>query len=312
VPAAARLKLISTAWPPFTDEAGKQRVALDLVHAALERAGYQESTAILSPAAWAEQLRSGNCDGSAATWYTPEREGYLLYSDAYLENRLVLVGLKGSSVSAKGFADLAGKKIGLVEGYAYGEEVEKAREPKFVRGAGSQQNLRALLKGELDYVLEDQLLVHYLFEQEPVKAKEHFVVGSQVLVKRSLHFTVRKDRKDARQIIERFNAQIAQMLRDGTYNRALQVNWIQTDVDHDGKSELVIAGNYAGMAPPERSYQPIATSSDPALPPDQRHRFFIDGHVYDSWDAIPEQYKHHPKPEDVPPATSVKFNVFTF
>lgn len=307
----AQLRLVSTPWPPFTDVEGKQRVAIELVHTALERAGYHEATAILPPGAWAEQLRSGDCDGSAATWHTQEREAYLLYSKPYLENRLVLVGRKGSDVSAKAFAELRGKKVGLVEAYAYGEEVDKASEPQFVRGAGSEQNLRALLKGELDYVLEDELLVHHLFEQEPIKAKEHFAVGNHVLVKRPLHFTVRKQRKDAAQIIERFNAQVGEMLRDGSYNRLLDVGWIRTDVDNDGKSELVIAGNYAGVAPPQRSYQPVATSSDPTLPPEQRQRFFIQGHVYDSWDAIPEQYKHQPSPDLEPPKT-VKFDVFTF
>jgi len=40
------LRLASDAWPPFTDEAGRQRVAIDLVHAALGRAGIPAETVV--------------------------------------------------------------------------------------------------------------------------------------------------------------------------------------------------------------------------------------------------------------------------
>ena len=73
----------------------------------------------------------------------------MLFSDPYLENRLVLVGRSGSDVRAAAFADLKGKKLALVNGYAYGEAIE-AGGPTWVRTGGEQDSLSRLLNGAVD------------------------------------------------------------------------------------------------------------------------------------------------------------------
>ena len=62
---------------------------------------------------------SGPFDGSAAAWKDAEREKALLFSQPYLENRLMLVARRGGDVSAATVADLKGKRVAIVEGYAY-------------------------------------------------------------------------------------------------------------------------------------------------------------------------------------------------
>src|SRR4051812_43245145 len=88
----APLTLVSTAWPPFTNAAGQPRFALDLVETALERAGFAAKTTIVSAPEFTSSLLTGRFDGSAAAWKDAERERVLLFSQPYLENRLVLVG----------------------------------------------------------------------------------------------------------------------------------------------------------------------------------------------------------------------------
>ena len=308
---SVRLRLVSPPWPPFTDGPDKPRVALSIVESALSRAGFAVSFEILPPVRWAEELRGGTSDGSAATWHSTERDAYLLYSKPYLQNRLVLVGRTGSDVSAKAFAELKGKRIGIIEGFAYGEAVDSAREPVFVKGADTEASLRALLKSEIDYVLVDALVVQYLFEQEPEQAKAHFVVGSNTLVQRDLHLTVRKARPDAQRVIAAFDAEITKMLRDGSYNRLLEVGWLEADIDGDGASELVFAGAHAGAVPPQTAYKPLPTITHPSGPAPSAGHFVIEGIVYDSWDQVPAQYKV-PADRDLPPPKTVRFNVFKF
>ena len=119
-----QLQLVSTAWSPFTNAPGEPRFALDLVGVALERMGINAETVIVDEARLTPSLLSGEFDGSAALWRDAERERVLIYSEPYLENRLILVGRQGSDVSATSLADLAGKRVALVAGYAYGEAVE--------------------------------------------------------------------------------------------------------------------------------------------------------------------------------------------
>ena len=96
---AAPLTLVSTDWPPFTNEAGQPRFALDLVEAALGRFGLTARTTIVPAAEFTPALLSGRFDGSAAVWKDPERERVLIFSQPYLENQLVLIDRHSTDVS---------------------------------------------------------------------------------------------------------------------------------------------------------------------------------------------------------------------
>jgi hypothetical protein len=295
------LQLASTPWVPFTGEEGQPRVASYLVERALERAGYLAHTTIVPDGALTPALQQGRFDGSAALWQSEDRQAYLLYSKPYLENRLLLVGRKGSDVTARSFADLRGKRIAIVQGYAYGPELDSSHEPTFVRVASSQEMIRAVLAGQVDYCLIDALLVEFLFEEHPKDAPERLEVGSTPLVRRSLYFAVRKARPDAERIIERFNDVLGEMVRDGTYNLALQVSWISADVDGDGRAELVRQGP-VGTTPPTHSYQLFQGSTESSnaegvprvVTQEEQTRYYVNGRAYNSWEDIPDSLKLQP------------------
>jgi ABC-type amino acid transport substrate-binding protein len=284
------LGLASDVWPPFTNIAGHPRLAIDLVHEALERAGIKATTNIVDWSAVTPGLRDGSFDGSAAIWHTAQRESFLLFSNPYLENRLVLVGQKGSDVSAESLSHLIGKRVAVVESYAYGETVEKAAGPQLVEGLNNQGNLRRLLNGDVDYMLVDDLLIRHLLEYQQDEAIRFLQIGSTPLVRRTLHFAVRKDLPGAEAIIESFNAAISTMLADGTYNDILQLSWIRADVDGDGRLELVPRTDKIGAVAPVAGYHVVwpGQGKDPSATPD---RFLIKGQLYESWAAVPDHYK---------------------
>ena len=194
--APAPLALVSTAWPPFTDGAGQPRFALDLVEAALNRIGLSAKTSIVSAAQFTPSLLTGAFDGSAAVWKDPERERVLLFSQPYLENRLVLVGRRGSDVSAKALSDLKGKRVAIVEGYSYGDTIDAAG-PAFVRSRSEEDSLTRLLNGGVDYTLMDELVVQYIVSNYPKESGTRLQIGSTSLVTRELYFAVRRSRADA-------------------------------------------------------------------------------------------------------------------
>src|SRR4030095_2953043 len=150
-----QLRLVSTAWPPFTSQPGQPRFALDRVEAGLGRAGVTANTTIVDAARYTPALLNGEFDGGAAAWRDPERERALLYSQPYLENRLILVGRRGTDVSATTLAGLKGKRVGIVEGYSYGE-IENAG-ATFVRSRSEEDSISQLLKSAVDYTLMDEL-----------------------------------------------------------------------------------------------------------------------------------------------------------
>ena len=163
-----QLRLASDIWPPFTDGTDRQRVAVELVHTALERAGISATTTIVDWRDVENGIRQGRFDGSAAMWRTEKRARELIFSDAYMENRLVLVGRRGSDVSATEMSDLAGRRVAAVGRYAYGQEIESAVGVYFVNSRNDQDSLSKLLAGEVEYMLVDALvaLVHSGFGEE--------------------------------------------------------------------------------------------------------------------------------------------------
>ena len=124
--APRNLRFVSPIRPPFTDAPGNPRFALDLVEAALARINVKTRTTLVPPGQYATELLKGPYDGTAVGWRDSERERALLFSEPYMENRLVLVGRRGSDVSARTFADLKGKKIARINGYAYGDGIDAA------------------------------------------------------------------------------------------------------------------------------------------------------------------------------------------
>lgn len=279
------LRLVSTPWPPFTNEV-EPRFALDLVEAALGRVSMGATTTIVEPSAFTPSLLSNAFDGSAAAWKDPERESALVFSQPYLENRLILVGRRDQDVSAATLADLKGKRIAIVEGYAYGEGVTSSG-AMLIPARSEEDSLAQLLANKADYVLMDDLVVQYILSNYPNEAKTRLNVGSKPLLTRPLYFAVRRSYPNASTIISRFNSQLRGMIADKTYHRLLHVAWIRADVDGDGIPEYVPQSDKAGSVQPAHAYSLFAEASSAESP----KRFYYGGTIYTDWASVPNQYK---------------------
>jgi ABC-type amino acid transport substrate-binding protein len=283
------LLLVSTAWTPFTNEAGQPRFALDLVEAALGRFGMTAKTTIVSPAEFTSSLLKGGFDGSGAAWKDAEREQALVFSRAYLENRLVLVGRHGADVSAASLADLKGQRVAIVGGYAYGDAIDSAG-LTIVRSSGEEDSLARLLKGEADYTLMDELVVQYIVRNYPKESETRLQLGVKPLITRELFLAVRRVRADAESIVARFNAQLRGMIADRTYHRLLHVTWIRADVTGDGIPEYVPLNDQAGPSEPTRAYSLFSAPPPKPWEP-AKTGFYVGGSIYQDWASVPDRYK---------------------
>ncbi|HVJ26038.1 MAG TPA: transporter substrate-binding domain-containing protein [Vicinamibacterales bacterium] len=313
--APAPLTLVSTIWPPFTDESGRPRFALDLVETALDRTGRKARITLVTPTQFTSALVSGAFDGSAAVWKDAERERALLFSRPYMENRLVLVGRFGADVSARTIRDLEGKRVALVEGYAYGEETENSG-AVLVRSSSEEDSLALLLKGAVDYTLMDDLVVAYIVRNHPKESSTRLQIGS-TLVKRELYLAIRRSRSDAQAIITDFNAQLTSMIADRTYHRLLQVDWIEADINGDSVLEYVPREDRAGTTEPKRVYalfSPPQTSirlgePKPGSDAPVKPGFYVGGNIYSDWASVPDSYKvNTSRPPDPKRSTASIFN----
>ena len=301
-----RLKLVSTEWSPFTNPPGQPRFALDLVEKALERIGVTIDTVLVDEARLTPSLLKGEYDGGPALWRDAERERVLLYSEPYLENRLILVGIGGSDVSAISLADLAGKRIALISGYSYGEEIESASGPIFVGSSSLEDSIAKVLSGEVDYTLMDELVVQHLVINQAEEVQTRLTFGSTPFVTRSLHLAVQRSLPDAEWIISRFNEGLASLVADRSYHHLLYLDWIRTDIDGDGLAEFVPRDDQVGPNPPEDPYD-LFTLDTQFADGDPTDRFYLGGDIYDGWSAVPDRFIH----SEFDRATR-EFTLFTF
>lgn len=303
----ANIKLASDVWPPFTNIETEQAFAYALVKEGLSRSYVTTQNHIVSFDDVIQGISDKVYDGSAALWKTSEREEYLLYSQPYLQNQLILVGRKGMDVSASTLEGLKGKTIAVVSSYAYGDVLSHIPNTEYIAGKNDQDNLQKLLKGEVDYMLVDRLLIEYLVMYQQEEVAQYLSIGSSTLLTRGLHLAIRKDVPDAQGIIQRFNESILKMVADGTYNQILQLNWIQTDVDGDGRMEYVLHGDEGGTAAPSSSYSVYFNQPGSTASPNPASRYYIQGKYYESWNQVPDKYK---KP--IAPASDGNFNILNF
>ena len=284
------LRFVSPARPPFTESPGKPRFALDLVEEALKRINVTATTTIVPPGEYGQLLLTGPYDGTALGWRDSARDQAFLLSDPYLENRLVLIGRRGSDVSATTLGALKGKRIAIINGYAYGDNFETSG-PTFVRSNAEQDSLRLLLDSKVEYVLMDELVVQYMIDAYPEETRTRLQIGMVPLVSRPVHMMIRKTVADAATIIAGFNKQLRAMITDRTYHKLLHVNWILADIDGDGKPEYVAAADQAGKTQPSRAYNLFTQEKlDAAVQKDQE-RYFFGGAVYNGWSSVPDKYK---------------------
>ena len=280
------LNLSSDVWPPFTNVEEEKSLAMDIVKEALNSNKINVNYTIIDFGSVMEGIVSGKFDGSSALWLDKSREETLMFSDAYLQNQLILVGNKGSNVLASSFADLENKRIGVVENYAYGNAIKSGKNNQIVYGTSDQQNLERLLSGQIDYFLVDALLIQYLLKYQLNDVREFLEIGNNPLIVKSLHLAIRKDIPDADRIITEFNEAIKTMIADGSYNEILELNWVSADVDGDGKLELILSGNQAGKTAPENSYNILYSEQNLSA-----DGYYVDGKMYKNWEDVPNEYK---------------------
>lgn len=286
------LNLASDVWPPFTNVDTEKSIATDLVQIALERIEISSKSNITNFDEVLVGIENKNYNGSAALWKTDKREKTLLFSEPYLQNQLVLVCLKGGNVNIESVSELTDKKIGVTEGYAYDEDLLKARNLELVFSDNDQKNLENLIYKKVDYILVDDLLIKYLLKYQLDEVHKYLSISDKPFQIKPLHFALHKSTPNAVEIISKFNEEIKSMLKDGTYNSIIGLSWIQVDINNDGVNELVLKGISAGLEAPEEAYSVFYDSN-------QSKGFYINEVYYTSWDKVPEKYKNTSIPSSV-------------
>ncbi len=271
-------------WPPFTGKGGSPRVAVEMLTQALERLNYHVDRVPLPQGQFSRVFTDDQIQVSPALWHDVSREEIMIYTDPIFENRLVLVGRPGSNAESIGLSDLQGKKLAVVDGYAYGEKLASSP-AELVMGKSDAANIRSLMKGDVDYVLISELLMIYAKRAQKQGFRDEMEVGKHPQITRQIHFAVKKTTPNAKKIVKQLNGEIAKMMEDGSFYEILGINRIIKDINGDGKPEVLLMGDPARTLNPEEVYYTGGNMDIPET--DMEHWYMVDGKYYKTMEEVP-------------------------
>lgn len=159
---------------------------------------------------------------------TPERQEIMLFSKPYMDNRRVIVVLKGNPLGITATGDLEGKKVGVKAGttaeFYFDTEEGKKNNVKELKTYDSDEKVFiALEKGEIDAVVCDEMLGRYYV----VKYDDN-IEALNVTVGKTNEYGI-GFRKNDKELRDRIQATFDSMVKDGTAKK-ISEKWFQADL----------------------------------------------------------------------------------
>lgn len=140
---------------------------------------------------------------------------------------------KGKAFAFSSIYDLAGKRLGVIRGWSYGEEFDEVREKglfKTEERHDDASNFNKLAVGHLDALLAIKESAELIITKKRISDKVEVLVTP--LVTNSTYIAFSK-KSDKRALIQRINRAIKAMHRDGFYDKVLRdiirVESVKTD-----------------------------------------------------------------------------------
>ena len=190
---AETLTIVADKWCPYNcgQDDAKPGYMIEIVKAALKKSGVDVAYKVVPWTEAIEKTRTGEYDavvgasrGDAPDFIFPEVLQGISINEVWVK--------KDSNWVYDGLPSLDKKRIGIIAGYSYGRRIDPYLKKRMADDSSSikvihannatEQNIEALLSGEVDLILEDKNVIEYYFASHntpiPIKA-----VGNPVNIK---------------------------------------------------------------------------------------------------------------------------------
>lgn len=172
------IRLAADEWCPLTCEPNSKigrGILFDIATEALKKSNYKIDYTFISWARASQMVEKNKINGLVGVNDTEFPN--LSLTDSVIESKDCFFGLKSNSKLSKStYKDvnsLVGLKVGTINGYGYGDQIDQFKSSEtgkniFEDGVGDSavlQNLKKLQNSRIDLILENQLVVNYLKAQ---------------------------------------------------------------------------------------------------------------------------------------------------
>ena len=211
-------------WEPYqyrVDDAHVFGLDVDLLTAVVSNAGCTIEFRQESWSALLEMLKVGEVDLLAGATLTVERQEFARFTDAYRDEEFVVYvrADRLEELSRLTFREILeqGMKVGVVEGYLYGEPVsmfqdDSALGQQFEYSSMSETSISLLLDGEVDAIIEDKYVGASIIRRKNLA--ESVKLHPVRFDKSNVHFMLSRASVDA-ELFERINSSLNRLLEGG-------------------------------------------------------------------------------------------------
>lgn len=223
-----KLKMAGHTWEPYiSNQLPANGLVVNLVTTIFERAGYQVEMEFMPWQRVSDGLSTGDIDISVGSWYNETRAKEHYFTEAYLENELVIIKRTQDKLSFntpqefKDYVAKRGYRLGVIKDYGYGklfDEIAPHVAINYFKYDTSM--LRDLASKKTDIALIDRWSAETNFKNNKNIA-DHLEIIPTTLIKQGLHATISLQRPDHKEIGLAFNKTLAEMKKDGSYNKIL-------------------------------------------------------------------------------------------
>lgn len=224
------LKLGFEAWEPYQFMSmDDQPAGLDIE---LVQAVATEMGCVISgqQGSWTDliaALKAGEVDLLLGASVTPARQEFAYFSDPYRNEQFVLF-VRSADVAGYPQTTLAdfvaaGKKVGIISEYYYGEEfaglyAQDQLKPQFVEASLGELNLARLIDEDIDGMLEDSYVGHAMLKRKGLAQQ----IGAHAIsLGNNDVYVMFAKASVSQQQVEAFNQALATLKGDGRYNAIL-------------------------------------------------------------------------------------------
>ncbi len=222
----AETKIVNSAsdpWPPFVDpDHPKLGIAIEIVSEAYKTQGYELKHKIIPWVRAEDGVKNGTIDILPNTWKTDKRLKYLKYSTLYAFNEVKFIKRKGDPFEYNGIDSLAGKKVGIMLGYGYGEEFMNATSFKREALSDFMLTIKKLVKKRIDLAIEDQIVgSNKIMKKDPELLKQ-IEFTKNFLSSNGLHVTSGLKNPRHEELINAFDKGLEELKASGALDKIFQ------------------------------------------------------------------------------------------
>ena len=223
---AAEITIVADEWPPYCGKAGSTLpgYGVEIAKQVFEAAGYTFKYLNIPWVRAIKETREGQFNAIIGA-YKEEAPDFIFPEEEFGVSRYAFYAKQGSRWKYKGIESLHSKKIGLIKGYSYGEELNAyfERNPQRVQYvSGSDplfQNIKKLLAGRFDVLIAGENVMTY-------KIKEMGVVGEVIHVgvtdiSANLYIAFSPTIKESAKYAEVFSSGIRNLKKSGKLDQIL-------------------------------------------------------------------------------------------